>query len=43
MLSLCRLEEEGEGEGLSQAYDLIKAKDRGGLWKVKSRMLYQYF
>ena len=37
MPSLCRLEE--EGEGLSQAYDLITAKDRGGLWKVKSNAL----
>ena len=39
MLSLCRLEEEGEGEGLSQEYDLITAKDRGGLWKVKPNAL----
>ena len=37
MLSLCRLED--EGESLSQAYDLVTAKDRDDLWKLKSNAL----
>ena len=35
MLSLCRLED--EGESLSQAN--VAAKDRGGLWRINSNAL----